>query len=86
MCDFRNERGSVFTTKWKDASAFNLQKKRIPYYEVLSVNDHFVRKCLMVPENNLNPSKDMTEVKSTSSFQPETYHEVWPIKLWAEEF
>lgn len=79
MCDFNNTTGSVFTTTWKEASAFNNKKKRIPYYDILPIDDHFVRQCLMIPD--IEPNPDMAP-----TFVPQIYHEVWPTKLWADAF
>jgi hypothetical protein len=78
MCKFNNSKGSVFTTKWEDASAYDDDSgAEIPYYEVVSVREHFVRPCLMIPISTSNDTK---------KFHKTSYHEVWPVELWADQF
>jgi hypothetical protein len=72
MCDFDGQKNSIFTTKWKTASAYDENKKKIPYYEIVRFVEHVVRPCLMIPH--------------TLGDSPSSYHEVWPTELWADEF
>jgi hypothetical protein len=79
MCKFTSSKSSVFTTQWEDAVAYKTgSRTMIPYYEVVSVKEQFVRPALMIPFTDIDD-------KSTD-FKPQTYHEVWPVELWADQF
>jgi hypothetical protein len=77
MCDFRHTKGSLFTTSWKDAVTYGRDRKKMPYFEVVKVKDHFVRPCLMVPT---------AKIADRDGYHCQEYQEVWPKELWADQF
>lgn len=70
---------SIFSSAWKEATAFDNNRKLIPYYQAVQVSEPFLHPWLiiLVQEN---------ERGSKGTFNPKQYHDMYLTELWVNGF